>query len=121
MLGYNTPYDHTGHRDIDSLTQFHNHLSMQAGAYQNSTWVIGTAKCGVEEGSNMVGQSVIVAPSGEIVAQAVSLEDEIITARCDLDLGKRYRETIFNFAKHREPEAYRLIVERKGAIPPPEA
>ncbi|MFI0846454.1 N-carbamoyl-D-amino-acid hydrolase [Mesorhizobium sp. IMUNJ 23232] len=120
MLGYNTPYNHTGHADIDSLTQFHNHLSMQAGAYQNATWVIGTAKCGVEEGSNMVGQSAIIAPSGEIVAQAVSLEDEIITARCDLDLGKRYRETIFNFAKHREPEAYRLIVERKGAVPPPE-
>ena len=121
MLGYNTPIDHTGHRDIDSLSQFHNHLSMQAGAYQNSTWVIGTAKCGVEEGSTMVGQSVIIAPSGEIVAQAVSLEDEIISARCDLDLGTRYRETIFNFAKHREPEAYRLIVERKGAVPPPEA
>jgi predicted amidohydrolase len=83
--------------------------------------VIGTAKCGVEEGSTMVGQSVIIAPSGEIVAQAVSLEDEIITARCDLDLGTRYRETIFNFARHREPEAYRLIVERKGAVPPPEA
>ena len=62
----------------------------------------------------MVGQSAIIAPSGEIVAQAVSLEDEVITARCDLDLGKRYRETIFDFAKHREPEAYRLIVERKG-------
>ncbi|HEY3621258.1 MAG TPA: N-carbamoyl-D-amino-acid hydrolase [Roseiarcus sp.] len=120
MLGYNTPYDHTGHADIDSLTQFHNHLSMQAGAYQNSTWVVGTAKCGVEEGSNMVGQSVIVAPSGEIVAMAVSLEDEIITARCDLDLGKRYRETIFDFARHREPGAYKLIVERKGATPPPE-
>jgi len=120
MLGYNTPYDHTGHRDIDSLTQFHNHLSMQAGAYQNSTWVIGTAKCGVEEGSKMVGQSAIIAPSGEIVAQAVSLEDEVITARCDLDLGQRYRDTIFNFAKHREPDAYRLIVERKGAVPPPE-
>jgi predicted amidohydrolase len=121
MLGYNTPFDHTGHADIDGLTSFHNHLSMQAGAYQNATWVIGTAKCGTEEGSKMVGQSVIIAPSGEIVAQAISLEDEIITARCDLDLGKRYRETIFNFAKHREPEAYRLIVERKGAIPPPEA
>ena len=120
MLGYNTPFDHTGHADIDGLTSFHNHLSMQAGAYQNSTWVIGTAKCGTEEGSKMVGQSVNVAPSGEIVAQAVSLEDEVIIARCDLDLGKRYRETIFNFAKHREPEAYRLIVERKGAIPPPE-
>jgi N-carbamoyl-D-amino-acid hydrolase len=120
MLGYNTPFDHTGHADIDGLTMFHNHLSMQAGAYQNSTWVIGTAKSGTEEGSKMVGQSAIIAPSGEIIAQAVSMEDEVITARCDLDLGKRYRETIFNFAKHREPEAYKLIVERKGAIPPPE-
>lgn len=118
MLGYNTPYDHTGHDDIDSLTQFHNHLSMQAGAYQNATWVVGTAKCGNEEGSKMVGQSVIVAPSGEIVAMASTIEDEVITACCDLDMGKRYRETIFNFAKHREPDAYRLIVERKGAIPP---
>ena len=35
-----------------------------------------------------------------------------------LDLGKPQRETIFNFAKHREPQAYRLIVERKGAEPP---
>jgi predicted amidohydrolase len=119
MLGYNTPFDHTGHNDIDGLTSFHNHLSMQAGAYQNSTWVIGTAKCGTEEGSKMLGQSAIIAPSGEIVAQAVTLEDEVITANCDLDIGKRYRETIFNFARHREPEAYRLIVERKGAIPPP--
>ena len=120
MLGYNTPFRHTGFADIDGLTSFHNHLSMQAGAYQNATWVIGAAKCGNEEGSEMLGQSAIIAPSGEIVAQAVTLEDEIITARCDLDLGTRYRETIFNFAKHREPESYRLIVERKGAIPPPE-
>lgn len=119
MLGYNTPWDHTGHPDIDGLTQFHNHLSMQAGAYQNATWVVGTAKCGTEEGSNMVGQSVIVAPSGEIVAMASTLGDEVITATCDLDMGKRYRETIFDFARHREPQAYRLIVERKGAIPPP--
>ena len=118
MLGYNTPYDHTGHKDIDSLTQFHNHLSMQAGAYQNATWVVGTAKCGVEEGSNMVGQSVIISPSGEIVAMCSTLEDEVISARCDLDLGQRYRDTIFDFSKHREPEAYRRIVEQKGAIPP---
>jgi len=119
LLGYNTPIDHTGYADIDGLTSFHNHLSMQAGAYQNSTWVIGTAKCGNEEGSSMVGQSVIVAPSGEIVAMATSLEDEVITARADLDMGTRYGKTIFDLARHREPAHYRLIVERKGAIPPP--
>lgn len=121
LLGYNSPVGLGDPYEIDALEPFHNHLVMQAGAYQNATWVIGTAKCGVEEGSNMVGQSAIIAPSGEIIAQAVSLEDEVITARCDLDLGQRYRQTIFNFAKHREPEAYRLIVERKGAEPPPEA
>jgi hypothetical protein len=35
-------------------------------------------------------------------------------------LTKSYKNTVFNFAKHREPQAYGLIVERKGAIPPPE-
>ena len=118
MLGYNTPFGHVGDQAMDSLTLFHNHLSMQAGAYQNATWVVGTAKCGNEEGSKMGGQSVIIAPSGEIVAQAVTVEDEVITARVDLDLGTRYRKTIFDFARHREPDAYRLIVERKGAGDP---
>ena len=45
---------------------------------------------------------------------------KVITASAELDMGKRYRETIFDFARHREPDSYRLIVERKGAIPPPE-
>jgi predicted amidohydrolase len=119
MLGYNTPVGHTGYPDVDGLSHFHNHLSMQAGAYQNSTWVIGTAKCGIEEGSLMIGQSAIIAPSGEIVATALTLDDEVIAAACDLDFGKRYSETIFNFARHREPSNYALIAERKGAIPPP--
>ncbi len=118
MLGYNTPFGHVGDQAMDSLTLFHNHLSMQAGAYQNATWVVGTAKCGNEEGSPMGGQSVIIAPSGEIVAQAVTVEDEVITAACDMDMGKLYKDTIFDFAAHRRPEHYGLIVERTGAIQP---
>jgi N-carbamoyl-D-amino-acid hydrolase len=120
MLGYNTPFGHLNQQPMDSLTLFHNHLSMQAGAYQNATWVVGTAKCGNEEGSSMGGQSVIVAPSGEIVAQAVTVEDEVITAKCDLDMGRIYKDTVFDFAAHRRPEAYSLITERTGAIPPEE-
>jgi predicted amidohydrolase len=56
---------------------------------------------------------------GEIVAQAITREDEVITAKADLDIGTRYRKTIFDFGRHRQPESYRLIVERKGSIPPP--
>jgi predicted amidohydrolase len=75
-------------------------------------------KCGPEEGCDMIGQSAIIAPSGEIVAQCAPLGDELITAACDLDLTRSYKDTIFNFARHRRPEHYRLIVERAGAVPP---
>ncbi|MGH7349851.1 MAG: N-carbamoyl-D-amino-acid hydrolase, partial [Candidatus Rokuibacteriota bacterium] len=58
------------------------------------------------------------APSGEIVALCATLGDELITARCDLDLTRSYKETVFDFARHRRPEHYRLIVDRTGAQPP---
>jgi hypothetical protein len=37
---------------------------------------------------------------------------------CDLDLTLPYKNTPFNFANHRERQAYGLIVGRKGAQPP---
>jgi predicted amidohydrolase len=117
-VGYNTPDDHTGVFDFDQLTGFHHQLSLQAGAYQNATWVAAAAKAGCEEGSNMIGLSMIVAPSGQIVAMASTTGDELISARCDLDMGTLYKRTIFDFARHREPSQYKLIVERKGAILP---
>ena len=120
LLGYNTPAHNPPAPEQDALGPFHNHLVMQAGAYQNATWVVGVAKCGREEGCDLIGQSAIIAPSGEIVAQAATLGDELITARCDLDLTRVYKDTIFNFARHRRPEHYRLIVDRVGAEPPEE-
>jgi predicted amidohydrolase len=118
LLGYNTPVGSGDHFDRDALAPFHNHLVMQAGAYQNSMWVVGVAKCGCEEGSNLIGQSAIIAPSGEIVAQAITLEDELVVARCDLDFGQRYRADLFAFERHRRPEHYQLIVERVGRATP---
>lgn len=117
-LGYNTPAHNPPAPEHDLLGLFHNHLVMQAGAYQNGTWVVGVAKCGREEGSDLIGQSAIIAPSGEIVTMCTTLGDELATARCDLDATRSYKETVFNFARHRRPEHYRLIVERTGAEPP---
>jgi N-carbamoyl-D-amino-acid hydrolase len=97
--------------DHDALSDFHNRFSMQGGAYANATWVVGVAKAGIEEGSELS----IIAPTGEVVAQTLTLGDELVVARCDLDLGKSYKETTFNFARHRQPKQYRLIVERAGA------
>jgi predicted amidohydrolase len=119
LLGYNTPVHNPPAPEHDPLGPFHNHLVMQAGAYQNGTWVVGVAKCGREEGCDMIGQSAIIAPSGQIVAMCATLGDELAVARCDLDATRSYKETIFDFARHRRPEHYRLIVERTGAEPPP--
>ena len=118
FCGYNTPVHHPAAPDHDRLGQFHNELSMQSGAYQNSTWVVGIAKAGMEEGVDMIAGSCIIAPTGEIVARATSADDEVIVARCDLDLGRSYRETTFNMAIHRRTEHYRMIVERSGPQAP---
>lgn len=120
VLGYNTPATSPDSPEIPGLQLFHNHLSMQAGAYQNGCWVAGAAKAGLEEGVEHIGGSCIIAPTGQIVAQALTVADELITYDCDLDLGKHFTETTFNFAKHRRIEHYGLITERTGAIPPPE-
>src|SRR5882724_3186908 len=121
LFGYNTPVHNPPAPEHDHLADFHNRLVMQAGAYQNGTWVVAVAKAGREEGCDLIGQTQIIAPSGETIAMTSSLGDELITARCDLALCASYKTTVFDFARHRRPEHYRLIVDRAGAIPPPEA
>jgi predicted amidohydrolase len=119
LIGYNTPVHNPPAPEHDALSHFHNALVMQAGAYQNGTWVVGVAKAGCEEGVDQIGNSIIVAPSGEIIGACTTTGDELAVARCDLDLTASYKNTTFNFARHREPDQYRMIVERKGAVPPP--
>ena len=118
LLGYNTPRHNPPAPDHDRLSEFHNQLVMQAGAYQNGTWVVGVAKCGVEEGCEMIGNSSVIAPTGEVIGQALTQGDELIVARCDLDLTKSYKATTFNFDMHRQPDQYRRIVEQRGAVGP---
>ena len=115
-LGYNTPVlNSMSDEEGADLRMFHNHLSLQAGAYQNSTYVVASAKAGNEDGFEMMGGSAIVAPSGEILAVAKTVDDELIWADCDFDKCVFGRETIFNFAAHRRPEHYTQITEQIGA------
>ena len=116
LCGYNTPIHYVPDPSQDILQGFHNALVMQSGAYQNGTWVVGVAKGGVEEGVDSLGQTCIVAPSGQIVAQAYTTGDELVVARCDLDWCSRYKDTLFNFDKYRRPEIYGSITAQKGVI-----
>ena len=109
LCGYNTPIHYVPDPSQDILQGFHNALVMQSGAYQNGLWVAAAAKAGLEEGCMLLGQSAIVAPTGEIVAMSTTVEDELITAPVDLDRCREIREHIFNFRLHRRPEHYGII------------
>ena len=61
LCGYNTPIHYAPDPSQDELAGFHNKLVMQAGAYQNGTFVVGVAKGGVEEGVPSLAESVIIA------------------------------------------------------------
>ncbi|GAB4172493.1 MAG: N-carbamoyl-D-amino-acid hydrolase [Thalassobaculales bacterium] len=116
LIGYNTPVHNPPAPDHDRLSWQHNALVLQAGAYQNACWVVGVAKAGPEEGVPMIGGSQIVAPSGEAVALCVTDGDELVTYACDLDMAQSYRRTTFNFALHRQPQAYTLVTATRGPV-----
>lgn len=114
LIGYNTPVHYPPDPSQDALAGFHNHLVMQAGAYQNGMWVVGVAKAGDEEGCQLLGESSIIAPSGEIRATCVTDGDELVVAEADLDLCANYKDTLFDFARYRRPEVYEPITGQRG-------
>ena len=114
LIGYNTPLLLEEAPALAHLRIFHNHLPMQAGAYQNTLWIAAAAKAGMEDGQALIGGSCIIAPTGVIAAQAISIEDEVVVHRADLDLIAACRRVNFDFARYRRPDTYRLIAEQAG-------
>jgi predicted amidohydrolase len=120
VLGFNTPSVNSQKAEEGPARRMFQHrLSLQAGAYQNSTWVVAAAKCGVEDGHPLMGGTMIVNPDGEIVAEAKTLDDELVVADCDLDATRFGKETVFDFARHRRVEHYGRITSQTGVLPPP--
>lgn len=111
LIGYNTPLTLEEAPQLDHLRMFHNHLPMQAGAYQNTLWIAAAAKTGIEEGQALIGGSCIIAPTGEIAAQAISNDDEVVVHRADLDLIATCRKVNFDFERYRRPAEYGLIAQ----------
>lgn len=119
VLGFNTP-SVNGHKAKEGMAQrlFHHRLSVQAGAYQNSSWVVAVAKAGDEDGHHLMGGTLIVNPDGEIVAELEGEADGIIVHPCDLDDTRFGKETIFDFKMHRRIEHYGPITGQVGVVEP---
>lgn len=102
FTGYNTP--------LSRLATYHNALVMRAGAYQNAIWVVGIAKAGKENGLELIGESCIISPKGEVVAQASTIADELITARIDTALIDEMRD-YWRFEQNRIVSTYGDLVQ----------
>ncbi|MFW2589899.1 nitrilase-related carbon-nitrogen hydrolase [Sagittula sp. SSi028] len=118
-LGYNTPsQNNLSAEEGPERRIYHHELSVCAGAYQNATYAVAVAKCGLEDGNHMFAGSIIVDPDGFVVARAQTEADELIVHHADFakcDFGK---STVFNFAAHRRIEHYGLIATQTGAQAP---
>ncbi len=120
VLGFNTPSVNS-QKSAEGLEErlFHHRLSLQAGAYQNATWVVAVAKAGSEDGHHLMGGTLIVDPEGHIVAELPGEYDGLLVHDCDLDATRFGKETIFDFKRHRRIEHYGRITAQVGAEPPP--
>jgi predicted amidohydrolase len=102
LIGYNTP--------LSPLALDQNELVLRAGAYENSLFVVGIAKAGVEDGLELIGGSCIVSPLGQVLAKAATTGDELIAARIDLDWMTPARKR-WDFYSRRHPQYYGLLTE----------
>jgi predicted amidohydrolase len=102
LIGYNTP--------LSPLALDQNELVLRAGAYENSMFVVGIAKAGVEDGLELIGGSCIIGPLGQVLARAATTGDELIAARIDLDWMTPARKR-WDFFSRRHPQYYGQITE----------
>ena len=84
---------------------------MQAGAYQNATWVVGVAKAGPEEGVDQIGRSLHHRPDRRDRRAGRHRGDELVVARCDLDLAG-YKE--YHLQLRQAPRAAGLWPDRRA-------
>ncbi|PYH94570.1 n-carbamyl-d-amino acid amidohydrolase [Aspergillus ellipticus CBS 707.79] len=118
LQGYNTrgyaPQNPGTPKAQEELAIFHHRLSCQAGSYQNACFSINCGKAGYEDGGLLIASSIIVAPSGKIIAESKTSDDELVVASIDLAECRFNKEGVFNFGKHRVVEHYGRLIEQVG-------
>lgn len=107
-------------KQAEADAMFYHELVMQSNSYMNATFSVCAARCGMDDGKySLIGGSCIVGPQGSILAEAKTLEDEIVVASCDLDQCKPGKTRTFDFERLRRVEHCDRLVSQTGVIEPP--
>lgn len=84
-------------------------IPLRARAYENGVFVVAANKVGAEGVRNHLGRSMIVDPSGTILAEAGTQGEELIVQRIDLDAVSMRRKKI-PWWRDRRPDLYGSLV-----------
>ncbi len=103
------PYNTPTFRQPREVGQEASEILLRAGAMENQVFVIAVGKAGVEDGAEYIGGSVIIAPTGKIIAKAQTEGDELLVITIDLDDVTELRKQ-WNFLADRRPDAYHQLV-----------
>lgn len=107
-------------KEAEQTATFHHKLVMQSNSYMNATFSVCAARAGMDDGKYcLIGGSCIVGPEGDVLAEAKTVEDEVIVVDCDLELCRQGKSRTFDFNRHRRVEHYQRIVQQTGVIMPP--
>ena len=93
-------------------------VELRAHAIANIFYVCGVNKVGVDVGGstrNHHGDSMIISPRGEILAQASDSKDDIAIADVDLSLLPQIRE-LWGYYRDRRPDKYGPVAEQPAGI-----
>jgi 5-aminopentanamidase len=92
-------------------------LILPTRAFENHVYVVAADRIGNERGGKFIGNSEIIDPMGEILAQAGAESDEIIYVELDLASARKKRlimkpgEFELDFINDRRPELYGKITD----------
>lgn len=106
-------------KEAEAEALFHSRLVQQSNSYMNACFSISSARCGLDDGKyDLIGGSAICDPEGHILAEAKTVEDELVVAEIDLGECRQGKEKTFDFARHRRIETYGLIDKQTGVVEP---
>lgn len=86
-------------------------LEMQAAAVANGVYIAVANRVGSEPPLEFFGQSFIVDPFGQVIAELGAEEDALLIAEVDVDRIREARQH-FPFLRDRRPETYGELLER---------
>jgi predicted amidohydrolase len=117
---------------------YHHKLVMKANSYMNSCFSVSAARAGMDDGKYLlIGASCITSSEGHVLAEATGKDDEVVIAEIDLEEARQGKTKVgwpttilktksskltgpklFDFHRHRRPEAYTIISSQTGVVEP---